>query len=153
MSDGLNEGDCWVGVALAVSVLPTTINVGNCPIDNSLGRAGVVSAGLTLSYDADGRMFSNTRCVTIDTTEVFNSVVVILKVEIETTTEIGTTGIGAAGAVTVSANVITSLEVANVLGSTVRVFVSSIVWVTVRKIDVVAADNGSDGLPSMSTTE
>lgn len=124
-----------------------------CPIDNSSGQSGVSSAELTVTYVADGRMVSDTRCVKVDI-EVFNSVVVTLKVEIEITTEIGTTGIGAAGCVIVLAKVIISLEVASVLGSTVRVFVSSIVRVTVRKIDVVAADNGGGGeLPSMSTME
>lgn len=106
------------------------LHVGKRLNDNSSGWAVVSSAGLTLSYDGDGRIVSEACCVTVDM-EVFNSVVVILKIEIEVTVEIGRMGIGIAGSVTVLANVIVSLELAILLGSTVRVFVSSIVRVTV----------------------
>lgn len=139
-------------VALAVSVLFATLKVGDCLDNDSSGGAVVSSAGLTISYDADGWIVSDAYCVTIDA-EVFNSTAVILKVEIEIIVEIGVTSFGGAGSVITWADAMTFFKLVDVLGSTVTVFVSSIVWVTVRIIGVVVVDNGGGELPSMATME
>lgn len=139
-------------VALAMPVLLVTINVEICVNNNTSGGVGVPTGGLTVTYTAGGRIVSSASFVTTDI-EVFNSTVVILKVEIEVTVEIGMTGACVVDFVSARVDALDFSELVSGLGNTVRVFVSSIVWVTVRTAGVVVTDNGGGELPSMSTTE
>jgi hypothetical protein len=86
-------------------------------------------------------------------TDFFNCTVVIRKVEIEVTVEKGMTPMGLAGSVTTWVDTTVLIELVNMRGRAVTVFVSSTICVTVRIGGTVAADDGYGELPSTATTE
>jgi hypothetical protein len=86
-------------------------------------------------------------------TEVVNSTVVILKVEIDVIVEAGMTSVGVASSVIILVDMRVFIELMKLLVRAVANFLSSAMRVAVLRLGVVVSARGSGELPSTATTE